>query len=96
MPIAQVSADCFLAVADKAFSQSPDEFCSEVLFEMIKEQPVLTEGLMRLTTDLAEISDPEDVDGQARTFVMAASLLCLMFRALKTQDEANEMENEIE
>ena len=96
MTIAQVSADCFLAVADKAFSQSPDEFCAEVLFEMIKEQPVLTEGIMRLTTDLAEISEPHDELAQAKTFTMAASLLCLMFRAIKTQDEANEMENEIE
>tara|TARA_R110000824_G_scaffold20149_11_gene76528 strand:+ start:580 stop:873 length:294 start_codon:yes stop_codon:yes gene_type:complete len=93
MTIAQVSAECFLATADKAFQQNPCEFTAETLLSMLEEQPVLTEGLIGLTTDLSGIvAEPVDEEIQARAFTMAASVICLMWKAIKAQDEANELE----
>jgi hypothetical protein len=95
MTIAQVSAECFLATTDKAFRQKPCEFTAETLVSMVEEQPVLTEGLMRLTADLSEVVEPADREAQVMTFTMVASVICLMWKAIKAQDEANELEEMI-
>ena len=95
MTIAQVSAECFLATADKAFRQKPCEFTAETLESMVEEQPILTEGLMRLAADLSEVVEPVDEESQGITFTMVASVICLMWKAIKAQDEANELEEMI-
>ena len=61
----------------------------------MEEQPILTEGLMRLAADLSEVVEPVDEESQLVTFTMVASVICLMWKAIKAQDEANELEEMI-
>jgi len=91
MTISQVTSECFIATASKAFQESPDRFAAATLLEMCDEQPALTEGIIRLMNDLSEVAMPDDEEAQAGVFTMSAAVVALMYKSLKAQVEADEL-----
>ena len=88
--IPKVSLDCATAVMEKAMSVPMGQFGTEVLEEMIKDQPHLIKMISFLLTHI--IADGKDEETAAIDAVQTMCVVGLVFKAIKTQTEANEME----
>ena len=88
--IPKVSLDCVTAVMDKAMSVPMSQCGTEMLEEMIKDQPHLIKMISFLLTHI--IADGKDEETAAIDAVQTMCVVGLVFKAIKTQAEANEME----
>ena len=90
MTIPMVSMDCATAVMDKSMRVDMAQFGTEMLEEMIEDQPHLLKMLSFLLTHI--IADGKDEETAAIDAVQTMCVVGLVFKAIKTQAEANEME----
>jgi hypothetical protein len=90
MTIPKISLDCATAVMDKAMSVPMAEFGGELLDEMIKDQPHLIKMISFLLTNI--IADGKDEETAAVDAVQTMCVIGIVFKAIKAQTEANEME----
>ena len=88
--IPMVSLDCATAVMDKAMSVPMSQFGTEMLEEMMKDQPQLLKAISFLLTEL--ITKGKDEETAAIDAVQTMAVIGLVFKAIKTQIEADEME----
>ena len=88
--IPMVSLDCATAVMEKAMSVPMSQFGTEMLEEMIKDQPHLIKMISFLLTHI--IADGKDEETAAIDAVQTMCVVGVVFKAIKTQAEANEME----
>ena len=88
--IPMVSIDCVGAVMDKAMSVPMSVFGTEMLEEMMKDQPQLLKVISFLLTELIAKGKPEEV--AAIDAVQTMAVIGVVFKAIKTQIEADEME----
>ena len=85
-----VSSDCVIAVMDKAMSVPMSQFGTEMLEEMMKDQPQLLKAISFLLTEL--IAKGKDEETAAIDAVQTMAVIGVVFKAIKTQIEADEME----
>ena len=85
-----VSSDCVIAVMDKAMSVPMSVFGTEMLEEMMKDQPQLLKAISFLLTEL--IAKGKDEETAAIDAVQTMAVIGVVFKAIKTQIEADEME----
>ena len=85
-----VSLDCATAVMEKAMSVPMSQFGTEMLEEMMTDQPHLIKMISFLLTHI--IADGKDEETAAIDAVQTMCVVGLVFKAIKTQAEANEME----
>ena len=85
-----VSLDCATAVMDKAMSVPMSQFGTEMLEEMIEDQPHLLKMLSFLLTHI--IADGKDEETAAIDAVQTMAVVGVVFKAIKAQIESNEME----
>ena len=85
-----VSLDCATAVMEKAMSVPMSQFGTEMLEEMIKDQPHLIKMISFLLTHI--IADGKDEETAAIDAVQTMCVVGIVFKAIKAQTEANEME----
>ena len=85
-----VSSDCVIAVMDKAMSVDMVQFGTETLEEMMKDQPQLLKAISFLLTEL--IAKGKDEETAAIDAVQTMAVIGVVFKAIKTQIEADEME----
>ena len=88
--IPMVSMDCATAVMDKAMSVPMSVFGTEMLEEMMKDQPQLLKVISFLLTEL--IAKGKDEETAAIDAVQTMAVIGVVFKAIKTQIEADEME----
>jgi hypothetical protein len=88
--IPMVSSDCVIAVMDKAMSVDMVQFGTETLEEMMTDQPQLLRAISFLLTEL--IAKGKDEETAAIDAVQTMAVIGLVFKAIKTQIEADEME----
>ena len=88
--IPKVSLDCATAVMDKAMSVPMSQFGTEMLGEMLKDQPHLMRMISFLLTHI--IAEGKDEETAAIDAVQTMCVVGVVFKAIKTQAEANEME----
>ena len=88
--IPKVSLDCATAVMDKAMSVPMSQFGTEMLEEMMTDQPHLIKMISFLLTEL--IAKGKDEETAAIDAVQTMAVIGLVFKAIKTQIEADEME----
>ena len=92
--IPKVSLDCASAVMDKAMSVPMSQFGTEMLEEMMKDQPHLIKMISFLLTNL--IAEGKDEDTAAIDAVQTMCVVGVVFKAIMTQIEADEMEISVE
>ena len=88
--IPMVSSDCVIAVMDKAMSVDMVQFGTETLEEMMTDQPQLLRAISFLLTEL--IAKGKDEETAAIDAVQTMAVIGVVFKAIKTQIEADEME----
>ena len=88
--IPMVSLDCVGAVMDKGMSVPMSQFGTEMLEEMMTDQPHLIKMISFLLTEL--IAKGKDEETAAIDAVQTMAVIGLVFKAIKTQIEADEME----
>ena len=88
--VPMVSSDCVIAVMDKAMSVDMVQFGTETLEEMMKDQPQLLKAISFLLTEL--IAKGKDEETAAIDAVQTMAVIGVVFKAIKTQIEADEME----
>jgi len=88
--IPMVSIDCVGAVMDKAMSVSMTDFGTEMLEELAKDQPHLIKMISFLLVEL--IAKGKDEETAAVDAVQTMAVIGVVFKAIKTQIEADEME----
>jgi len=88
--VPMVSSDCVIAVMDKAMSVDMMQFGAETLEEMMKDQPQLLKVISFLLTEL--IAKGKDEETAAIDAVQTMAVIGVVFKAIKTQIEADEME----
>ena len=88
--IPMVSLDCVGAVMDKGMSVPMSQFGTEMLEEMMTDQPHLIKMISFLLTEL--IAKDKDEETAAIDAVQTMAVIGLVFKAIKTQIEADEME----
>ena len=88
--VPMVSSDCVIAVMDKAMSVPMSVFGTEMLEEMMKDQPQLLKVISFLLTEL--IAKGKDEETAAIDAVQTMAVIGVVFKAIKTQIEADEME----
>ena len=85
-----VSLDCATAVMEKAMSVPMSQFGTEMLEEMIEDQPHLIKMISFLLTHIVAEGKPEEV--AAVDAVQTMCVVGVVFKAIKAQIEAEEME----
>ena len=90
MTIPMVSLDCVSAVMDKSMSVDMAQFGTEMLEEMIEDQPHLIKMISFLLTNIIAEGKPEEV--AAVDAVQTMCVVGVVFKAIKAQIESNEME----
>jgi ketosteroid isomerase-like protein len=90
MTIPMVSLDCVSAVMDKSMSVDMAQFGTEMLEEMIEDQPHLLKMLSFLLTHIIAEGKPEEV--AAVDAVQTMAVVGVVFKAIKATIEAEEME----
>ena len=85
-----VSLDCATAVMDKAMSVPMSVFGTEMLEEMMMDQPHLLKMLSFLLTHI--IADGKDEETAAIDAVQTMCVVGVVFKSIMTQIEADEME----
>ena len=88
--IPKVSLDCATAVMDKAMSVPMSQFGTEMLEEMMTDQPHLIKMISFLLTNL--IAEGKDEDTAAIDAVQTMCVVGVVFKSIMTQIEADEME----
>ncbi len=88
--VPMVSSDCVIAVMDKAMSVDMAQFGTETLEEMMTDQPQLLRAISFLLTEL--IAKGKDEETAAIDAVQTMAVIGVVFKAIKTQIEADEME----
>ena len=88
--IPMVSLDCASAVMDKAMSVPMSQFGTEMLEEMMTDQPHLIKMISFLLTNL--IAQGKDEETAAIDAVQTMCVVGVVFKAIMTQIEADEME----
>jgi len=89
MTIPMVTAECVLAVADKAMRTDMPEFGTEMLDEFMRDQPHLLKVISFMLTELVA-KDKTEAEG-AMDAVTTMCCIGVVFKAIKAQIEANEM-----
>jgi len=89
MTIPMVTSDCVLAVADKAMRSDMPVFGTEMLDELIKDQPHLMKVISFMLTEI--IAKGKDEETAAMDAVQTMCVIGVVFKAIKAQVEANEM-----
>ena len=89
MTIPMVTSDCVLAVADKAMRSDMPDFGTEMLDELIEDQPNLMKVISFMLTEI--IAKGKDEETAARDAVQTMCCIGVVFKAIKAQIEANEM-----
>ena len=100
MTLPQVTLECLTAVMEKSTQQSPDEFAEGVMVDMLKEQPVLLDGITAVLAPFLEAVNINEHGGvemtpESRTELMIMGQFCLLgitLKALTAQADAKEME----
>jgi hypothetical protein len=87
--IPMVTSDCVLAVADKAMRTDMPVFGTEVLEELIEDQPHLMRMITFMLTEI--IAKDKDEETAAMDAVQTMCCIGVVFKAIKAQVEANEM-----
>ena len=90
--IPMVSFACVDAVMDKSMSVPMSQFGTEMLEEMIEDQPHLIKMISFLLTHIVAEGKPEEV--AAVDAVQTMCVVGVVFKAIKAQIEAEEMERE--
>jgi len=90
MTIPMVSMDCATAVMDKSMRVDMAQFGTEMLEEMIEDQPHLIKMISFLLTNIIAEGKPEEV--AAVDAVQTMCVVGVVFKAIKAQIESNEME----
>jgi hypothetical protein len=85
-----VSLDCATAVMHKAMSVPMSQFGTEMLGVMLEDQPHLMRMISFLLKEL--IANGKDEETAAVDAVQTMCVVGMVFKAIKTQAEANEME----
>ena len=88
--IPMVTAECVLAVMDKSMSVDMPQFGTEMLEEMMTDQPHLLKMISFLLTELVAKDKDEEVAA-----VEAVTTMCgigVVFKAIKAQVESGELE----
>ena len=85
-----VSLDCVNAVMDKSMSVPMSEFGVEMLDEMLTDQPHLMQMISFLITNLIAKGKPEEI--AAHDAVQTMCVIGVVFKAIKAQVEAEELE----
>jgi len=88
--IPMVSFECVDAVMDKSMRVDMTQFGTEMLEEMIQDQPHLLKMLSFLLTHI--IADGKDEETAAIDAVQTMAVVGVVFKAIKAQIESNEME----
>jgi hypothetical protein len=91
MTIPMVTSECVLAVADKAMRTDMPDFGTEMLDELIADQPHLMKVISFMLTEI--IGKGKDENIAAMDAVQTMCCVGIVFKAIKTQIEANEMAN---
>ena len=88
--IPMISNDCVTAVMDKSMRVDMAQFGTEMLEEMIADQPHLLKMISILLTNVIADGKPEEV--AAVDAVQTMCVVGVVFKAIKAQIESNEME----
>jgi hypothetical protein len=88
--IPMISHDCATAVMDKSMRVDMAQFGTEMLEEMIEDQPHLIKMISFLLTNIIAEGKPEEV--AAVDAVQTMCVVGVVFKAIKAQIESNEME----
>jgi len=89
MTIPMVTSDCMLAVADKCMSTKMPVFGTEILDELMKDQPHLLKVISFMLTEL--VAKDKDEEVAAWDAVTTMCVIGVVFKAIKAQVEADEM-----
>ena len=89
MTIPMVTAECVLAVSQKAMRTDMPEFGSEMLDELMVDQPHLLKVISFMLTEIIAKDKPEEE--AAWDAVATMCVVGVVFKAIKAQVEANEM-----
>lgn len=100
MTLPQVTHECLTAVLEKSVQQEPQVFAAQVMVDLMKEQPVLMEGITTVLEPFMAACNVTEFEGQEindelRHEMMIMSHFCalgIMIKALSAQSEAKEME----
>ena len=90
MTIPMVSFECVDAVMDKSMRVPMTTFGTEVLEEMVADQPHLLKMISFLLANI--IAEGKDEETAAVDAVQAMCVVGVVFKAIKAQVEAEEME----
>jgi hypothetical protein len=88
--IPMISFDCVDAVMDKSMRVDMAQFGTEMLEEMMVDQPHLIKMISFLLTNIIAEGKPEEV--AAVDAVQTMCVVGVVFKAIKAQIESNEME----
>ena len=89
MTIPMVTAECGLAVSQKAMRTDMPEFGSEMLDELMVDQPHLLKVISFMLTEIIAKDKPEEE--AAWDAVATMCVVGVVFKAIKPQVEAEEM-----
>jgi hypothetical protein len=102
MTLPIVTHECLTAVLEKATQQEPQKFALKTMMEMLKDQPVLMEGIGTVIGPFINVLCENEVDGmeldeslRAELIIMAQfCIIGITLKAINAQIEADEM-NEV-
>ena len=89
MTIPMITSECILAVTQKAMRTDMPEFASEMLDELMVDQPHLLKVISFMLTELVARDKDEEV--AAWDAVATMCVVGVVFKAIKAQVEAEEM-----
>ena len=102
MTLPTVTHECLMAILEKATQQEPQKFAAETMVEMMKNQPVLMEGIGTVISPFIKVMEENEVeghelDGSLRAELIIMAQFCVIgitVKAINAQIEADEM-NEV-
>ena len=102
MTLPTVTHECLMAILEKATQQEPQKFAAETMIEMIKDQPVLMEGIGTVISPFIDALSENEVEGHPldeslRSELIIMAQFCVIgitLKAINAQIESNEM-NEV-
>ncbi len=90
MTIPTISIDCAMAVMGKSMSVDMAQFGTEMMEEMIEDQPHLLQMISFLLTNI--IAEGKDEEVAAVDAVQTMCVVGVVFKAIKATIEAEELE----
>jgi hypothetical protein len=102
MTLPTVTHECLMAILEKATQKDPQKFAAETMVEMLRDQPVLMEGIGTVISPFIKVMEENEVEGceldeslRAELIIMAQfCVIGITIKAINAQVEANEM-NEV-